>query len=601
LIQVFRKLWWLLDPKARLRAAGVLAVFLVVAIFEVVGVASIMPFIAVLANPDLVETNLYLSTVFDVLGFSSRDSFVLFLGFAFFAALAISLVAQAVGVWASTRFSINRSYEWSTQMMAGYLRQPYDWFLSRNSSSLSTNVLAEVDKAATKVLLSALRMIAQIFVLFALISFLLFVDPIVTLLVAVGFGSLYGFLTAFFRSRINQLGIERYEANHTRYKLVNETAGGLKELKVGGLEDTAVRRFRAAAKVMARRLISIQLISELPPLAMQGVFFGGMLLVLLYLVANAGGFQQAAPVAAIFGFAGYRLLPAFRNIYGLIANIRSGAASLDAVFREFQEFASANSATGAPATSGQSRRSLRKSLILRDVVYAYPGAAQSALSGVTIEVPARTIVGLVGSTGSGKTTTVDIMLGLLRPQQGGLFVDGAELGDIDIPSWQRTMGYVPQAIFLADDTIAANIAFGVAPDDIDMMAVERAAQVANLDHYIREKLAHGYQTHVGERGVRLSGGQRQRIGIARALYHDPDILILDEATSALDNLTEQVVMEAIQNLGRQKTVVVIAHRLSTVRNCDRIYILEEGRVSGQGSYEELLESNSHFRKMASAG
>ena len=601
MIQVFRKLWWLLDPKARLRAAGVLAVFLVVAIFEVVGVASIMPFIAVLANPDLVETNRYLSTVFDVLGFSSRDSFVLFLGFAFFAALAISLVAQAVGVWASTRFSINRSYEWSTQMMAGYLRQPYDWFLSRNSSSLSTNVLAEVDKAATKVLLSALRMIAQIFVLFALISFLLFVDPIVTLLVAVGFGSLYGFLTAFFRSRINQLGIERYEANHTRYKLVNETAGGLKELKVGGLEDTAVRRFRAAAKVMARRLISIQLISELPPLAMQGVFFGGMLLVLLYLVANAGGFQQAAPVAAIFGFAGYRLLPAFRNIYGLIANIRSGAASLDAVFREFQEFASANSATGAPATSGQSRRSLRKSLILRDVVYAYPGAAQSALSGVTIEVPARTIVGLVGSTGSGKTTTVDIMLGLLRPQQGGLFVDGAELGDIDIPSWQRTMGYVPQAIFLADDTIAANIAFGVAPDDIDMMAVERAAQVANLDHYIREKLAHGYQTHVGERGVRLSGGQRQRIGIARALYHDPDILILDEATSALDNLTEQVVMEAIQNLGRQKTVVVIAHRLSTVRNCDRIYILEEGRVSGQGSYEELLESNSHFRKMASAG
>jgi len=295
------------------------------------------------------------------------------------------------------------------------------------------------------------------------------------------------------------------------------------------------------------------------------------------------------------------MLPAFRSIYGYIANIRSGEASLNAVFREFQEFASANSATGAPAVSSQNRRSLRESLILKDVVYAYPGAAQPALSGVTIEVPARTVVGLVGSTGSGKTTTVDIMLGLLRPQQGTLIVDGAELGDIDIPSWQRTMGYVPQAIFLADDTIAANIAFGVAPDDIDMMAVERAAQVANLEHYIREQLAHGYQTHVGERGVRLSGGQRQRIGIARALYHDPDILILDEATSALDNLTEQVVMEAIQNLGHQKTIVVIAHRLSTVRNCDRIYLLEEGRISGWGSYEELLESNSHFRRMASTG
>lgn len=601
MIQVFKKLWWLLTPNERFRAAGVLALFLMVAVLEVAGVASIMPFIAVLANPDLVETNPYLSAVFDALGFSSRDSFVLFLGFAFFAALTISLVAQAVGVWASTRFAINRAYAWSVQMMAGYLRQPYDWFLSRNSSSLSTNVLSEVDKAARVVLLSVLKLLAQVFVLFALISFLLMVDPMVTLVVAFGFGSVYGFLTAFFRGRLRRMGTERYEANLTRFKLLNETAGGLKELKVSGLEETAVSRFRAAAKVMAGRLISIQLISELPPLAMQGVFFGGMLLVLLYLIADAGGFQQAAPIAALFGFAGYRLLPAFRNIYGLIAKIRSAEASLDAVCREFAECAAAGTPTGAPPASDQSRRSLQQSLVLKDIVYTYPGAAQPALNGMKIEVPARSIVGLVGSTGSGKTTTVDTMLGLLRPQEGALIVDGAELGDTDIPAWQRTMGYVPQVIFLTDDTVAANIAFGIAPDDIDMMAVERAARVANLDHYVRDKLAQGYQTHVGERGVRLSGGQRQRIGIARALYHDPDILILDEATSALDNLTEQVVMEAIQNLGRQKTIIVIAHRLSTVRNCDRIYLLEEGGVSGQGSYEELLESNSHFRRMASAG
>jgi ATP-binding cassette, subfamily B, bacterial PglK len=233
-----------------------------------------------------------------------------------------------------------------------------------------------------------------------------------------------------------------------------------------------------------------------------------------------------------------------------------------------------------------------------EVHYRYPGASRPALQNVSFDVEACTTVGIVGATGSGKTTLVDIVLGLLRPESGVIRVDGEVLEDQSVRHWQRSLGYVPQQIFLSDDSIAANIAFGLGGKDIDMAAVERAAKVANLHDFVVNELPEGYQTTVGERGVRLSGGQRQRIGIARALYRDPDLLIMDEATSALDNVTERAVMEAVHNLGRQKTIILIAHRLSTVRNCDRIFLLEHSELIASGTYDELVAQNARFRAMA---
>jgi ATP-binding cassette, subfamily B, bacterial PglK len=334
---------------------------------------------------------------------------------------------------------------------------------------------------------------------------------------------------------------------------------------------------------------------QVPALAMQGLIFGGMLLVLVYMVSREGGLGEAIPVLSLYALAGYRLMPTIKSIYAEFAQLRFSQAALDALCEDFRTLQ-----TMPPKRSDEQaeRIPLQRQLALRDVIYAYPGAPEPSLKSLTLELEAFTTIGLVGSTGSGKTTTVDLILGLLRPLSGALVVDGREIDDASVRGWQRSLGYVPQQIFLTDDTVAANIAFGLPERQVDMAAVERAARIANLHDFVTQELPEGYQTKVGERGVRLSGGQRQRIGIARALYHDPDVLIMDEATSALDNVTERAVMEAVHNLSRRKTIILIAHRLSTVRSCDRIFMLEKGKVIATGTYDELVAQDDRFRAMA---
>jgi ABC-type multidrug transport system fused ATPase/permease subunit len=355
-----------------------------------------------------------------------------------------------------------------------------------------------------------------------------------------------------------------------------------------------LRRFSDPARAFARHQASAQVVSQLPRFALEAIAFGGMLLVVLYLMAQNGGFSNALPVIALYAFAGYRLMPALQAIYKSVTSVRFAAPALEALHADLMGLQPAN-----PHQAGEALP-LNHAITLSDVTYSYPNAPQPALKELNLTIPARATVGLVGATGSGKTTTVDVMLGLLEPQRGTLAVDGVVIDETNRRAWQRAIGYVPQHIYLADDSVAANIAFGLEAKDIDPMAVERAAKIANLHEFVMEELPEQYQTTVGERGVRLSGGQRQRIGIARALYHDPQVLILDEATSALDNLTEQAVMEAVHNLGREITIILIAHRLSTVKACDTIFLLEKGELKAQGTFDELTQASERFRAMATS-
>ena len=601
MLAIFRKIWSLLDARERRRGLIVFALLLTVAFVDVLGVASVMPFIAMLANPEVVETNRYLAATYAALGFESRESFLFFLGLVFFTMLMVSLALRAIGLWAQLRFSQNREFSWSTRLVGGYLRQPYEWFLNRHTSDLSTSVLAEVKQVIGGALFPLMQVIAQTLLALFLLVLLIIIDPVLAVAMGGLLGGSYLAISIALRRRLKRIGVERRLANKARFHVVHEAFGGIKDLKISGLEETLVNRFRAPAQVLASRQISAGLIGQLPSFAMQALLFGGMLLILLYLMATRGGFQEAVPIIAVYAFAGYRLMPALQSIYGNVSQLRFSEAALEGLCTDFASFkAPPPEGAGALAQERRDRLPLREVLALEEVVYAYPGAARDAVDHLSMQIPACTTVGLVGSTGSGKTTTVDLLLGLLRPREGRIRIDGQELTDDRVRLWQRSLGYVPQQIFLSDDTVAGNIAFGLPKHRIDMDAVERAAKIANLHDFVMNELPEGYQTHVGERGVRLSGGQRQRIGIARALYHDPDVLILDEATSALDNLTEQAVMEAVHNLGHRKTIILIAHRLTTVRNCDRIFLLEHGRLLASGPYDELVATNEQFRALAQA-
>jgi len=296
---------------------------------------------------------------------------------------------------------------------------------------------------------------------------------------------------------------------------------------------------------------------------------------------------------ALYAFVGYRLMPSLQQIYGAITYLRFAGPAINILHADLMSLLTIDS-----QKPNVKPMILNQAITLTNIVYSYPNAPQPTLKGIDLSIPVHSTIAFVGTTGSGKTTSADIILGLLEPQEGSLKIDGQLITNANRRHWQSSIGYVPQHIYLSDDTVVANIAFGVSVEDVDLKAVLRAAKIANLHDFVTDSLPEGYRTKVGERGVRLSGGQRQRIGIARALYHNPQVLILDEATSALDGLTEQAVMGAVNNFGREMTVILIAHRLSTVRQCDRIFVLDSGRVSAAGTYEELITSSKHFAAMA---
>jgi ATP-binding cassette, subfamily B, bacterial PglK len=601
--QTFRKLADLLDPSERRRALAVLLVMLVVAAFETAGIASVLPFMTVVANPHIIQTNAVLSKLYRLVGSGSPDSFLTFLGGAVLVLIVGSLALKAYGFGIQVRFANMRNHSIGLRLVKSYLGQNYEWFLGRHTSDLSRIVLSEVSQVVHGALFNAMQIFAQAMAVLCIAVLLVLVDPLLAGAVAVSLGGAYGAILWISRKFIARAGRVREVTNRARFHVIQEMFGGIKEVKVMGLEAAFVKRFEEPSLQFARSNIAAKKMGELPSFAMQGLVFGGMMLVMIYLVESRQGLQGALPVLTLYAFAGYRLLPALQAMFSQASELRYSTAALNTLHADIQglglrhvpDFISQpNLATGRP----EHRVNLRSRLELRDIDFTYGGSTRQILAKINLEIVANTTVGFVGTTGSGKTTTADLILGLLRPQAGALLVDGTQITSENVRAWRGNLGYVPQHIFLSDDSVSANIAFGVPKDLVDQAAVENAARIANLHDFVMRDLPQKYQTVVGERGVRLSGGQRQRIGIARALYHDPEVLILDEATSALDTLTETAVMEAVKNLGSRKTIIMIAHRLTTLESCDRIFFFEGGRVADSGTYGELMERSQQFRAMS---
>lgn len=591
-MQKIKKTLYLINPKERKKVILILFMVLIMAFLEMVGVASVMPFISVLVNPELVETNSILKRLFqmtNIIGIETRQQFLFFLGILCFFLLVASIVFKALTIYVQTTFNTTCRHNTAKRIMEGYLQQPYSWFLSRHSAELGKNILSEVKLVIDRGLGSMINLITQSTISIVLLTLLLFIDYKLTLIVGLSLGIVYFLIYKFSRSYTARIGQERLEANGLCFTALIEAFGAFKEVKVGGLEQVCVDRFSSPSHTLARHSASIDIIGKMPRLIIEAVVFGGIILIVLYLMLQSGSLVNALPIISLYAFASYRLMPALQGIYYSVTQIIFTSAAIDNMYDDLK------SLNSYIPPQDLNSISLNKDIILKNINYQYPDASRTTLKNINISIPAKTTVGLVGVTGSGKTTTVDIILGLLEAQAGKLEVDGKEINKKNFRAWQRNIGYVPQQIYLADTTVSANIAFGADSKDIDYDAVERVAKIANIHDFIINELPSKYDTTVGERGVKLSGGQRQRIGIARALYHNPKLLILDEATSALDNLTEKSVMDEIHELGKDLTIVMIAHRLSTVKKCDKIFLLEDGMLKKQGTFNEIISINGEFQ------
>lgn len=476
------------------------------------------------------------------------------------------------------------------RMLHGYLLAPYPFHFRRDSAELIRNTTTSVN-AVFVVLGAAALILSELLVGAGIVAVLLAAAPLLTLIAGGVLAALVILLLRLTRAMAHRAGSGEHELSREMLQTLQHALGAIKEIKALGREDFF---YRAYAEQQRARLalghLSVTL-EALPPLIIETVFVVGALLVIVLLTALGGGGTAALPLLGLFAYAGFRIVPMANRIAWRLTEIRARATPVQALYDDHRLVGGAGwtEADGAVPP-------LRESIALERVSYAYPGSGATALREVSLTIRRGESLGIVGPTGAGKSTLVDLIVGLLPPGAGRVLIDGADLAG-RTRAWRRHVGYVPQAIVLLDDTLRRNVALGIADRDIDEQRVVAALRVAQLAAAVAA-LPDGLDTVVGERGLRLSGGERQRVGIARALYHDPDVLVLDEATAALDTATEAAMADALRALRGDKTVLLIAHRLSTVRDCDRIAVIDGGRLTDCGSYDELLGRSDLFRRLA---
>ncbi|MDH3346929.1 MAG: ABC transporter ATP-binding protein/permease [Desulfobulbaceae bacterium] len=593
---LLHKIFDLLTTAERREMYRLVGAMAVLAVVEVAGISSIMPFMTVLAAPDNIDTNPFLAGIYNWLEFSSHNSFLLFLGVAVLCLLVINNSFTAFITWRIFYFSWMRNHSLSRRLLCNYLHQPYVFFLNRNTSELEKNIMDEVRVVVVGIFNPVLMIFKNGVIALFVFTMLMVVDPVLALGVSLTLGLAYGFLFRLISKKLNKIGKIRAEANNQRFKVANEALSGIKILKVLSREKVFLDEFSVHSSHLSLAQALKSTISQLPKYAFEVIAFGGILLIVLYFLAMGKDLGAIIPVLSLYAFAGYRLMPALQTIFTGASEIRYTIPALNILWEDIHRTAPVEQIAQTSGSIGTAMP-IKQEIRLSGLGYAYPAQKENVFKDLNISIAANSTIGIVGSTGSGKTTLIDILLGLLVPGDGNLYVDDEVVTGTNIDRWRRSIGYVPQEIFLTDDSIRRNIAFGVRDENIDNDALQQACKLASIDDFIRNELPDGYDTITGERGVRLSGGQRQRIGIARALYHDPSVLILDEATSALDGITEDVIIQAINGLANKKTIIMIAHRLSTLKECDVIYVLDRGVVSAKGTYTELMNLSEYFREI----
>jgi len=590
LIRMLLQLWAHLSRRRQFQYALLVMLMLLSAFAEVMSLGAVLPFLGVLITPNIVFEHPIVASLAPAFDITSPDQLVLPLTILFVSIAVLAGAVRMLFMWTSTRLAYVSAADLSIEVYRRTLYQPYQVHIARNSSEVIAGITGKVS-AASNMLFTVLMFISAIVLLISITGTLIVIDPVVAIISSTIFGVCYGIVSSLARQRLRN-NSRRIAHEHTQVlKALNEGLGGIRDVLLNNTQAVYCNIYRRSDFPLRQAQGNNQFISSSPRFAMEAIGIALIAILAYFLSLQSGGIAKAIPVLGALALGAQRVLPALQQIYSSWSSIVGNQASLvDAVALLDQPLpADYLETVPEPMT-------FNDVIEIRNVKFHYTEDSPWILNELNISIPKGARIGVVGKTGSGKSTTMDLLLGLLSPSQGDFLVDGKSVSGASIRSWQQTIAHVPQAIYLSDASMAENIAFGIPFDDIDMARVKEAAHQAQIDEFI-ESQPNGYEAQVGERGIRISGGQRQRIGIARAFYKQARVLVFDEATSALDSATEQSVMDAIDRLNPDLTIILIAHRLTTVQSCDSILELNEGHVVAQGSYEQLMKISPSFREM----
>lgn len=577
----YTKIRELLTPAERGSALVLLGLMVVGMLLETLGIGLVIPAITLLMQGDLATRFPALATVLSRIGNPTQAQMVIGAMVGLVGVYLVKNVFLAFLAWRQTHFAFGVQAQLSQRLFANYLRQPYTFHLQRNSAQLIRNVTTEVNLFSSHALIPGMLLFTEGLVMLGIGGLLIYVEPLGATLVVLVIGGAAGLFYRATRLRINRWGAERQLHEGLRLQHLQQGLGGAKDVKLLGREENFLAQYEEHNLRSAHAAQLQVALQQFPRLSLELLALTGLATLVISMTLQGRDMAGIVPTLGLFAAAAFRLMPSVNRLLGAVQTLRFMLPVIDTLHAELQL---------APPANTQIKDDVaipfQSEISLQDISFTYPVAHTPALKRLTLTIKKGETVGFIGASGSGKSTLIDVILGLLSPSSGEILVDGRSVQK-NLRSWQNQIGYVPQSIYLTDDTLRRNVAFGLPESQIDDLAVQKAVKAAQLEEFV-VSLPEGLQTMVGERGIRLSGGQRQRIGIARALYHDPSVLVLDEATSALDSETEQGVMEAVDALHGSKTILIVAHRLSTVEHCDHLYRLDSGLMVDDGKPSAIL-------------
>tara|TARA_X000000950_G_scaffold55651_1_gene66821 strand:+ start:847 stop:2631 length:1785 start_codon:yes stop_codon:yes gene_type:complete len=586
-----KNLFLYLDKKQKKNFAILQLVVVLNSFLEILGVSSILPFISLVSNKNIVYENDTFSKIYIFFNFIDVNDFIIFSGFLVFFFLLISTLSSIVTIALLANFANQISAELSNRLFKYYIDQKWIYHLNTSSSLILNNIHSECSRVTGGIVDPLMQMISRICFSIPMCIGIFLVNPLVAIFGILIFLFSYFIIYKVIRKKVYNNGVILTKNSEEIYKIISEAFGGIKNVILSNSSFYFTEKFNSRSFALAKASALNKNLQSIPKFLIEFLAFGCVVILILFLYSNSNdNFQTVIPQIAFFALAGYKLIPSFQQIYMNITNIKANISALDSIENDLR-----NSVENR-IIEDEIKENFKnfKNITLKNINFSFKKRKEFKISDLNLNVNAKSVVGIAGQSGSGKSTIINLILGLLEPSNGNIHIDDKILNNKNIKSWQKNIGYVPQSIFLCDGTLKENIGFGIDYKNIKDELVENAIKQAELSDFVN-KLPEKLDTKIGERGVKLSGGQQQRVGIARALYHDPNILIFDEATSSLDEKTEKNIMNAINKFSRLKTIIIIAHRTNTLRKCDNIFIIENGSVVNEGNFESLFEKKTIYK------